>query len=65
MYPDDEEGFWMAECLSLPGCVAQGETREEALENIRVAIMQYMEALQARDIPIPADTHEAFIVAVD
>ena len=44
----DEDGFWVAECPSLPGCNTQGETREEALENIRDAIEGYIEALQER-----------------
>jgi predicted RNase H-like HicB family nuclease len=34
----DEDGVWVVECPSIPGCVSQGQTREEALENIRDAI---------------------------
>ena len=34
----DEDGVWIAECPSIPGCVSQGSTREEALENIKEAI---------------------------
>lgn len=41
----DEEGNWIAEVPSLPGCVTQGETREEALVNIRDAIKLYLEFL--------------------
>ncbi len=34
----DEDGVWVVECPSIPGCVSQGETKEEALENIKEAI---------------------------
>jgi predicted RNase H-like HicB family nuclease len=34
----DEDGVWVVECPSIPGCVSQGETRDEALANIREAI---------------------------
>jgi predicted RNase H-like HicB family nuclease len=39
-----EEGFavW---CDDLPGCVSQGQTREEAVENIRDAIREYLESI--------------------
>lgn len=49
----DEDGFWVAECPSLPGCNTQGETREEALENIKDAIKGYIEALEADNDTIP------------
>jgi predicted RNase H-like HicB family nuclease len=44
VYPG-EDGFWIAECPSLLGCVSQGETREEAVSNIREAIDLYLEVL--------------------
>ena len=34
----DEDGIWVVECLSIPGCVSQGKTTKEALENISEAI---------------------------
>ena len=34
----DEDGVWIAECHSIPGCVSQGGTKEEALENVKDAI---------------------------
>lgn len=43
-YGDD--GWWTVECPSLPGCVSQGETQEEAIFNIREAIAGYIEALE-------------------
>jgi len=45
LYPG-EDGFWVAECPSLPGCVTQGETREAAIENIREAIEEFVLALE-------------------
>ncbi len=50
----DEDGYWVAECPSLPGCVSQGKTKEEALENIREAIQGYIRALQEDNIPVPS-----------
>lgn len=44
IYPG-EDGFWIAECPSLLGCISQGGTREEAVSNIREAIDLYVEVL--------------------
>jgi predicted RNase H-like HicB family nuclease len=44
IYPG-EDGYWVAECPSLPGCVSQGRTREEATQNIKAAIHTYIAAL--------------------
>ena len=41
-----EDNFWVAECPSLPGCVSQGQTREEAIQNIREAIQGYIASLE-------------------
>jgi len=45
IYPG-EDGYWVAECPSLPGCISQGETKEEAIENIKEAIEAYTSALK-------------------
>jgi predicted RNase H-like HicB family nuclease len=50
-----EDGFWIAECPSLPGCIAQGETREKAITDIRVAIDDYIAVLQEDGIPVPEE----------
>jgi len=42
-----DSGLWVAEVPSLPGCVSQGETLEEAIANIREAIDLHIEALRA------------------
>ena len=54
----------MAECPSLSGCVTQGATREEAVENARDAIAQYVAALEEDHLPVPAETFETLVVAV-
>jgi predicted RNase H-like HicB family nuclease len=54
----DEDGVFVAEVPSLPGCISQGETRAEALENVREAIAVYLESLEARGEPVPPITEE-------
>jgi predicted RNase H-like HicB family nuclease len=44
IYPG-EDGYFVAACPSLPGCISQGKTRAEAIENIREAIQLYIEVL--------------------
>ena len=63
IYPG-EDGFWVAECPSLPGCVSQGESRERAIINIREAIDGYVLALRDDNLPVPEERFEAFVVAV-
>ncbi len=50
---DFESGGFVVSCPSLPGCHSQGETREEALGNIREAITAYLENLKKRNQLIP------------
>ena len=54
----DEDGVFVAECPSLPGCISQGKTRKEALENIQDAIKGYIESLKKHNEPIAAPIHE-------
>ena len=49
----DEDGMYVAEVPSLPGCISQGASRGEALKNITEAIEGYLESLKARNEPIP------------
>ena len=49
----DEDGEFVAQVPSLPGCISQGDTRSEALANIREAIALYLESLEEHDEPIP------------
>ena len=45
LYPG-EDGYWVAECPSLPGCISQGKTKAKAAANIREAIEGYVAALE-------------------
>jgi predicted RNase H-like HicB family nuclease len=63
LYPG-EDNFWVAECPSLPGCVTQGRSKEEAIHNIREAIQGYIEALEEDGLPVPVDNFEAILVAI-
>ncbi len=57
----DEDGFFIAECPSLPGCISQGKTREEAIANIQDAIKGYIESLKKHDEPIPPSIEEEIL----
>lgn len=57
----DEDGMYVAEVPSLPGCISQGQTREEAVENIREAIGAYIESLGAHGDPIPPPITEEVV----
>jgi predicted RNase H-like HicB family nuclease len=59
-----EDGFWVAECPSLSGCISQGRTKEETLTNIREAIRGYVAALEQDNLPVPEERFEALLVAV-
>jgi len=50
-----EDGYWVAECPSLPGCISQGKTKEEAIRNVKDAIQVYVAALEADGLPVPAE----------
>ncbi len=52
----DEDGAWVAECPSIPGCVSQGENRQEAEENIREAIIACLEVRSERGMPLTVET---------
>ena len=56
-----EDGFWIVECPSLPGCVSQGATRDEAVANIKDAIAGYIKSLRQHNEPIPPSTWEATV----
>jgi predicted RNase H-like HicB family nuclease len=51
LYPGDD-GYWVAQCPSLPGCISQARTREEAVANINEAIDAYIIALTEDGLPI-------------
>ncbi len=57
----DEDGVFIAEVPSLPGCISQGYTRKEALRNIQEAITVYIESLKAHNEPIPPSIYEEVV----
>jgi predicted RNase H-like HicB family nuclease len=57
----DEDGMFVAEVPSLPGCISQGETRADALLNIQEAIEAYLETLEAHGEPVPPSIHEEVV----
>ena len=57
----DEDGVFVAEVPSLPGCISQGATRQEALAGIREAMALYLESLQAHGDPIPPPVTEEIV----
>jgi len=63
IYPG-EDGYWVAECPSLPGCVSQGMTKEEAIANIKEAIEGYILVLEEDGLPVPEEHFETLLVAV-
>lgn len=56
------DGYLVAECPSLPGCISQGKTREEAIQNIEEAIEEYVAALIEDDLPVPVERFDAMLV---
>ena len=63
IYPG-EDGYYIAEVPSLPGCISQGATKEDAIANIREAIRGYVAALEEDNMPVPEDRFEALLLAV-
>lgn len=57
----DEDGIFVAQCPSLPGCISQGKTRKEALENIQDAIKGYLKSLKKHNEPIPPPIEEEIV----
>ena len=63
VYPG-EDGYWVAECPSLVGCISQGKTKQEAMANIKEAIEGYVASLEEDGLPVPEEHFEAMVVAV-
>jgi len=59
----DETGGYVVTCPSLPGCYSQGDTIDEAIGNIKEAIMTCLEDMQEQNLPIP-DTSKLLISSV-
>jgi predicted RNase H-like HicB family nuclease len=63
IYPGEDD-YWVAEVPSLPGCISQGKTREEAVTNIREAISAYINALKEDGLSVPEERFEALLAVV-
>lgn len=57
----DEDGMFVSECLLLPGCISQGKTRQEALDNIKDAIVGYLGSIKKHNEPIPPSIEEEVV----
>jgi predicted RNase H-like HicB family nuclease len=63
IYPG-EDGYWIVECPSLPGCVSQGKTKPEAIANIREAIEGWIETAKSHGQTVPDETFDVQVIAV-
>lgn len=61
LYPG-EDGYWVAECPSLPGCISQGSSKSEAVDNIKEAIEGWIETAEAHGQPVPDEQFEVQVV---
>jgi predicted RNase H-like HicB family nuclease len=59
-----QDGYVVVECPSLPGCISQGATKEEAVANIKEAIRGYVTALEEDNLPVPEERFDAMLLAV-
>ena len=59
VFRQGDDGYWLVSCPSLPGCISQGETKEEAEANIRATIDEYIEVLEDQGLPVPEDSAES------
>jgi len=59
-----EDGYWVAECPSLPGCISQGKTKTQTIENIKEAISCYIHALEEDGLPVPKENFDVVVIAV-
>ena len=57
----DEDGIVIAEVPSLPGCISQGNTRAEALVNVKEAIVVYLDSLKDHNEPVPPPISEEIV----
>jgi predicted RNase H-like HicB family nuclease len=58
----DEDGVWVVECPSIPGCVSQGKTKEEATENIKDAIKLCLEVRAERGMPLTIESQQVEVI---
>ena len=63
VFERDEDGVWVAECPAIPGCVSQGETKEDAVANIREAITLCLEVRSEVGLPPTVETQQVEVFA--
>lgn len=59
----DEDGVWIIECPMIPGCISQGHSKQEALENIKEAIQLCLEVRAERGLPLTIETRQIEVAA--
>ena len=59
----DEDGIWIAECPSIPGCVSQGESKIEAIANVKDAIKVCLEVRAEKGMPLTLETRQVEVAA--
>ena len=59
----DEDGVWVVECPAIPGCVSQGATKDEAIENIKEAIKLCLEVRAEHGLPLTIETRQVEVAA--
>jgi predicted RNase H-like HicB family nuclease len=59
----DEDGAWVVECPSIPGCMSQGTTKEEAIEHIKEAIQLCLEVRAEMGLPLTVETRQVDVMA--
>ncbi|PYS25647.1 MAG: HicB family protein [Acidobacteria bacterium] len=59
----DEDGVFVVECPSIPGCVSQGKSKEEALENIKDAITLCLQVRSEKGMPLTIETRQVEVAA--
>ena len=59
----DEDGVWIIECSSIPGCVSQGKTKDEALENIKEAIRLCLDVRSEQGLPLTIEARQVEVAA--
>jgi predicted RNase H-like HicB family nuclease len=58
----DEDGVWVVECPSIPGCVSQGKTKAQAIKNIEEAIALCLEVRAERGLPLTVETRQVEVL---
>jgi predicted RNase H-like HicB family nuclease len=58
----DEDGIWIVECPAIPGCVSQGQTKQEAIENVKDAIKLCLEVRAERGLPLTIEAHQVEVI---